>query len=83
MPAEAPNAGRAAPAGPAPIDKDLLPDEADLLYEEELLRNPHEFKTWWKYIEARKDATAKKRYLLYERALRNLPGEKKGKTRTA
>lgn len=38
---------------------------------------PPQFKSWWRYIEARKDATAKKRYLLFERALRHLPGSYK------
>jgi pre-mRNA-splicing factor SYF1 len=53
---------------------DLLPDEADLLYEEELLRNPYSLKMWVRYLEARKAASMKKRYLLFERALNALPG---------
>ena len=54
--------------------RDLLPDEADLLYEEELLRNPYNLKMWLRYLGARKGAPAKKRYVLYERALQALPG---------
>ena len=46
---------------------------ADLLYEEELLRNPYSLKMWWRYLEARRGAAARKRYILYERALRALP----------
>ncbi|KAG1676470.1 hypothetical protein FOA52_002290 [Chlamydomonas sp. UWO 241] len=60
-------------AGPSGLD-DLMPNDEDLLYEEELLRNPYDLKMWWRYISARSDAPAKRRYLLYERALRALPG---------
>lgn len=56
---------------------DLMPSEEDLLYEEELLRNPYALKMWWRYIMARMDAPAKRRYLLYERALKALPGSYK------
>ena len=51
----------------------LQPDDDDLLYEEELLRNPYSLKMWWRYLEARRDAPARKRYILYERALKALP----------
>ena len=57
--------------------KDLLPDEEDLLYEEELLRNPYNLKMWLRYLGARKGASPKKRYILYERALQALPGSYK------
>lgn len=57
--------------------EELLPKGEDLLYEEELLRNPFSLKMWWRYIQARSDASAKRRYLLYERALRALPGSYK------
>jgi pre-mRNA-splicing factor SYF1 len=53
---------------------ELLPNEEDLIYEEELLRNPYNLKMWLRYIGARKDASPKKRYVLYERALQALPG---------
>ncbi|CAD7697059.1 unnamed protein product [Ostreobium quekettii] len=56
---------------------DLMPGEDDLLYEEELLRNPYSMKLWWRYIGARKHAPAKRRYLLYERAVKALPGSYK------
>ncbi len=56
---------------------ELMPTDDDLLYEEELLRNPYSLKMWWRYIQARTDATAKRRYLLYERALKALPGSYK------
>ncbi|GFH20267.1 TPR_REGION domain-containing protein, partial [Haematococcus lacustris] len=68
--------GPAAAAGAQVID-DLMPTDEDLLYEEELLRNPYALKMWCRYISARMGAPAKRRYLLYERALRSLPGSYK------
>lgn len=56
---------------------DLMPTDDDMLYEEELLRNPYSLKMWWRYIQARTDASAKRRYVLYERALKALPGSYK------
>jgi hypothetical protein len=56
---------------------ELMPKEEDLLYEEELLRNPYSLKLWWRYIQARPNVSAKRRYLLYERALKALPGSYK------
>jgi len=57
--------------------EDLLPSDEDLLYEEELLRNPYALRMWWRYLEARRDAPARRRYLLFERALKALPGSYK------
>lgn len=56
---------------------ELMPTDDDLLYEEELLRNPYALKMWVRYISARTDAAVKRRYLLYERALKALPGSYK------
>lgn len=56
---------------------DLLPDENDLIYEEELLRNPYNLKLWLQYIEERENAPVKKRNVLFERALQALPGSYK------
>eukprot|EP00899_Mesostigma_viride_P029614 jgi/Mesvir1/9838/Mv22381-RA.2 len=56
---------------------ELLPSDADLLYEEELLRNPFSLKLWWRYLEARKDASSVRRHVIYERALKALPGSYK------
>jgi pre-mRNA-splicing factor SYF1 len=56
---------------------DLMPSQEDLLYEEELLRNPYSLKMWVRYLQARQDAPAKRRYLLFERALKALPGSYK------
>lgn len=54
-----------------------MPNDEDLLYEEELLRNPYSLKMWTRYIEARKGIAAKRRYILYERAVKALPGSYK------
>ena len=54
-----------------------MPDREDLLYEEELLRNPYSLRMWWRYLEDRKGSPLKKRFLLYERALSSLPGSYK------
>ena len=54
-----------------------MPSDEDLLYEEELLRNPYNLKMWTRYIMAKAEAPPKRRYLLYERALRSLPGSYK------
>lgn len=75
-------AAPAANGGPAAASKDdaladLLPDEEDLLYEEELLRNPYALRMWLRYLDARKTASPRKRYLLFERALNALPGSYK------
>jgi hypothetical protein len=51
------------------------------LYEEELLRNPYTLKLWWRYLEARKGAESRRRYLLYERAVKSLPGSYKVRRR--
>ena len=49
----------------------------DLLYEEELLRNPYSLRMWARYLEARQKAPVRRRTLLYERALKALPGSYK------
>lgn len=59
------------------LDPLLLPDEADLEFEEELLRNAADIKVWLRYLAARKDAVSRKRHLLYERAVAALPGSYK------
>ena len=44
---------------------DLMPGDEDLLYEDELLRNPYSLKMWWRYLAARADAPPKRRAVLY------------------
>ncbi|KAF5830373.1 protein prenylyltransferase [Dunaliella salina] len=72
-----PYEARAPKSDGAGVIDDLMPSQEDLLYEEELLRNPYALKMWVRYIQARQDAPAKRRYLLYERALKSLPGSYK------
>jgi pre-mRNA-splicing factor SYF1 len=52
----------------------FLQEEQDLPYEEEILRNPYSVKCWLRYIEFKKDAPYKSVNMLYERALKELPG---------
>lgn len=52
----------------------LCQEEDDLPYEEEILRNPHSVKCWLRYVEHKKDASSQQRNLIYERALKELPG---------
>ncbi|CAM6119372.1 unnamed protein product [Calypogeia fissa] len=59
------------------IPQDLYPAEEDLVYEEEILRNPFSLKLWWRYLQARREAPVKKRSILFERALKALPGSYK------
>ena len=55
----------------APTD---LVVEADLLYEEDILRNAYSLKYWWRYMQAKHRAPARQRNLVAERALKFLPG---------
>ncbi|KAI5327141.1 hypothetical protein L3X38_026537 [Prunus dulcis] len=59
------------------ISQELYPSQDDLLYEEELLRNPFSLKVWWRYLIARSESPFKKRFIIYERALKALPGSYK------
>lgn len=52
-------------------------NEEDVPYEEEILRNPYSVKQWLRYIAHKKDAPKNIINLLYERALRELPGSYK------
>ncbi|GAV59481.1 hypothetical protein CFOL_v3_03012, partial [Cephalotus follicularis] len=59
------------------ISKELYPSQDDLLYEEEILRNPFSLKLWWRYLIAKSNFPFKKRFVIYERALKALPGSYK------
>ncbi|CAB4278925.1 unnamed protein product [Prunus armeniaca] len=56
------------------ISQELYPSQDDLLYEEELLRNPFSLKVWWRYLIAQSESPFKKRFIIYKRALKALPG---------
>ena len=49
--------------------------DADYVHEEEIIRNPHNVKTWLRYAEHKQDATFQELNLVYERALKQLPGK--------
>lgn len=61
----------------AQLLEDLMPEEEDVQFEEEVTRNPYSVKLWCRYIDLKRDASVQKRYVLYERALRLLPGSYK------
>jgi hypothetical protein len=52
----------------------FVQSEEDLAYEEEILRNPYSVKHWLRYCEFKKDATPAVINLIYERALKEMPG---------
>ncbi|ESO83805.1 hypothetical protein LOTGIDRAFT_236450 [Lottia gigantea] len=52
-------------------------EEDDLPFEEDILRNPYSVKCWLRYIEQKKSATSSVINVLYERALKELPGSYK------
>ena len=70
-------AADAAQQAPKAVVDDLTPDDEDLLYEEELLRNPYSLRMWDRYLQARRGAPARRRTILFERALNALPGSYK------
>lgn len=47
--------------------RELLEDEQDVEYEQEISRNPYSLKAWWRYLEAKQGAKRVKRYIIYER----------------
>ena len=49
-------------------------EESDLQYEEEILRHPYQIKCWIRYIEHKSAAPKSVINLIYERALKQLPG---------
>ncbi|KAK1327238.1 hypothetical protein QJS10_CPA01g01081 [Acorus calamus] len=65
------------PPQTAEIPLDLYPTDDDLQYEEEILRNPFTLKLWWRYLIACSSSPFKKRSLIYERAVKALPGSYK------
>lgn len=67
----------AAAVASATLPIDLYPADEDLAYEEEILRNPFSLKLWWRYLIAKSGAPFKKRCIIYERALKALPGSYK------
>ncbi|XP_012349113.1 pre-mRNA-splicing factor syf1 homolog isoform X2 [Apis florea] len=52
-------------------------NEEDLPYEEEILRNPYSVKHWQRYIDHLKSTKSNNLNIVYERALKELPGSYK------
>lgn len=52
----------------------MIQEEDDLPFEEEILRNPYSVKSWLRYLEYKKEAPRSTVNLIYERALKELPG---------
>ncbi|XP_064649238.1 pre-mRNA-splicing factor SYF1-like [Lineus longissimus] len=57
--------------------QNIIFEEDDLPYEEDILRNPFSVKCWLRYIDFKKGAANKVVNLIYERALKELPGSYK------
>ncbi|XP_033228299.1 pre-mRNA-splicing factor syf1 homolog [Belonocnema kinseyi] len=55
----------------------LLKNEEDLPYEEEIFRNPFSVKHWQRYIDHLKSTKSPNLNIVYERALKELPGSYK------
>ncbi|XP_078091040.1 pre-mRNA-splicing factor SYF1 [Mustelus asterias] len=56
---------------------DVIFEEDDLPYEEEIIRNPYSVKCWIRYIEYKQSAPKHVVNMIYERALKELPGSYK------
>jgi len=61
------------------VPSDLVLEEADIPYEEEILRHPYTVKCWMRYIEHKTSTGGSNQAvnLIYERALKELPGSYK------
>lgn len=57
--------------------KNIYFEESDLPYEEDILRNPYSVKCWLRYIEHKKDAPKNIINMIYERAIKEMPGSYK------
>lgn len=54
--------------------KEIAFQATDVAFEDELARNPYSIRVWWSYIQSKQGAPAAVRYLLFERAVKALPG---------
>ncbi|XP_028394719.1 pre-mRNA-splicing factor SYF1-like [Dendronephthya gigantea] len=59
------------------VTKNLIIEEDDLPFEEEILRNPYSVKCWSRYLEHKKSAPKSVKNLIFERSLKELPGSYK------
>lgn len=49
----------------------------ELLFEDDISRNPYSVKSWWSYLDSKRSAKPALRFMLYERSLTFLPGSYK------
>ncbi|TNN43806.1 Pre-mRNA-splicing factor SYF1 [Liparis tanakae] len=56
---------------------DVFFEDDDLPYEEEIIRNPYSVKCWMRYIEFKQNGAKSTLNMIYERALKELPGSYK------
>jgi pre-mRNA-splicing factor SYF1 len=54
-----------------------LKEKEDTPYEEDVVRNGYSFVSWWRYLQAKEESEPARRFWLYERALREIPGSYK------
>eukprot|EP01100_Stratorugosa_tubuloviscum_P001620 TRINITY_DN1366_c0_g5_i1.p1 TRINITY_DN1366_c0_g5~~TRINITY_DN1366_c0_g5_i1.p1 ORF type:complete len:900 (-),score=376.69 TRINITY_DN1366_c0_g5_i1:36-2699(-) len=52
-------------------------DEEDLAYEEDVLRNQYSVKSWTKYLDHKLNSVPHNRFIIYQRAIRELPSSYK------
>jgi len=52
-------------------------EDADLAFEEEIIRNPYSVKSWFRYVDHSSSGPVKKTNIIYERSLKELPGSYK------
>ena len=55
----------------------FLEQDEDLAHEEEVSRAPYSLSPWWEYIKAKQNSPSKIRNVIYERAVKHLPGSYK------
>jgi pre-mRNA-splicing factor SYF1 len=55
----------------------LAIEDEDVPYEEDVLNNRYSLKSWWRYLQFKKVAPPGTRNMIYERALREIPGSYK------
>ncbi|KAK1153693.1 pre-mRNA-splicing factor SYF1 [Acipenser oxyrinchus oxyrinchus] len=60
-----------------PENGNVMFEEDDLPYEEEIIRNPYSVKCWMRYIEFKQSAPRNTLNMIFERALKELPGSYK------
>ncbi|XP_063727991.1 pre-mRNA-splicing factor SYF1-like [Symsagittifera roscoffensis] len=59
---------------PVPDELELTLSEQEYAYEEEIIRNPYVVKGWLRYAEFKRNAPQAKLNMVYERAVKQLPG---------